>query len=228
VIYIIEINKKEKTICFSKEFMVGETPIQTKECELISVYICPKCNQILLAYFKTDEFIPVWKYDGKKDGNHYNRPSSQRDYKYRVFYAGCGLMGIELKKHNKSYGDACSFKIDQCYDLIESVNRIIKSLRKDIREIDRKRYAELDLIPENFNKNILIKNLKQIRGIKLIPDYCRNQDPLIHFDKECINHKSVNNYYYSYGKGNRKKTEIENFENMISAYTEFVSKLSVQ
>ena len=67
--------------------------------------VCPECQTVLLAYFDTDEFVPVWMYDEacKDDQDKYITREGRRYYRYRVFHTGTGVMGIELKpdKHNR-------------------------------------------------------------------------------------------------------------------------------
>ena len=111
---------------------------------------CPKCKKILLAYFKTDEFIPVWKYDGNNE-NKYDSKEDRRFYHYRVFYAGCGIMGIEHKEHNSTQ-NGCSYEIYQCYNLIESVNSIFKKIEDDINLGTKTKEIKITLLPEDFDK----------------------------------------------------------------------------
>lgn len=230
---MIRINKRNRTICFHKEYEIGSTPEKTKTCKLISAYTCPKCKEILLAYFRTDEFIRVWRYDEDAKDSNYDSESDRRYYRYRVFYAGCGLMGIELKEdeHNSSYKEgSCSFEIRQCYNIIESVNQIQREVQeklKDEASSDKEKSMIIpQQLPDGADKNLLVKNLEGIKEITLIHDICRRMDPLIHFNMEGIKYREIETWKLDYGSKKYKQAKRKNFENRKKAYTQLIKKIT--
>ncbi|MDQ1255108.1 MAG: hypothetical protein QG646_4387 [Euryarchaeota archaeon] len=220
---MINIDKTLKKICFQNDYEIGKEAIKTHECDLLSAYICPKCEQILLAYFKTDEFIPVWKYDEKEKDRSYDSESGRRYYRYRVFYAGCGIMGMELKEHNGYNG--CPYEIQQCYSLISFVNSIFRKIEEKLNGIKENSKVNIALIPDDFDKQRLAENIKRIDSAALIPDICNLMDPLIKFDIGSIKYDEINIYDFEYGSPERKKAELQNFESMKKAYEDFLRNL---
>lgn len=245
-------SKKGHKISFSKDFEIGQDPLPTIEKELVAGYVCQKCKQVILAYFKTDEFVPVWLYDELEDDrkaadNQYLSKKDMSDLRYRVFYAGCGMQGIELKsdEHNRdysysynysyrsrysSYGDekkTCRYKIKQIYNLVESANFLISLLQNKISDIDSDDKFTLPKVPENFDQNILIKNLKQLKLIDLIPEVCRNMPPLIHYDNELIEHENISRYDLNHGEGNDKRKAQKKYKNLKEKYL-FIANSLIQ
>ncbi|MFH0874755.1 MAG: hypothetical protein V1859_02370 [archaeon] len=219
---MITIDAALKKIYFQNEYHIGKEPMKTHECELVAAYMCPKCEQIILAYFKTDVFIPIWKYDEKEKDKNYDSESERRYYKYRVFYAGCGVMGIELKEHNSYNG--CSFKINQSYNLISSVNSILKYIEKELTEtLEKKKKVCVKPLPNDFSKTRLIQNLRETKEITLISDVCGTMDPLIRI--EPVKHDEIDIYQYERDSEERKKAELHNYESMKKAYADLIKSV---
>lgn len=221
---MIKINGEKKTILFHKEFKLGEEPAQTIECDLISGYICPRCKQILLAYFKSNEFIPVWKYDEKNKDKEFKSSNFLKYYRYHVFYSGNGLVGIELKEHNK-YG-GCTLELVPGYNLIFSVNKILEKLEKEINShyLENIEKTIITKLSDSFNKEILFNNLVNNKIIKLVEGICDNDDPLIEFDYQ-IEYGEISTYQFKYKSPEDKAAELLNYKNKKEAYLKVVHSL---
>lgn len=218
---MIKIDEALKRIFFQNDFEIGKESAKTYECELLSAYICPKCKQILLAYFKTDEYIRVWEYDEKERERSYNSESDLRYYRYRVFYAGCGIMGMELKEHNGYNG--CSFEISQAYNIISSINTIFSKIEEELNNEAEGKKVIIKRLPKDFNKIKLIENLKGIKEITLVFDACKLMDPLVRL--EPVKYKEVDIYDYEYDSKERKRAEMKNYESMKRAYSDVIKRI---
>lgn len=223
---MMEINEERKTIMFHKEFKLGEEPLKSIECNLISGYICPKCKQILLAYFKTNEFVPVWKYDEESKDKDYKSSSFLRYYRYHVFYSGRGLVGIELKEHN-GYNNGCTLTLVPGYNLIYSVNAILEKLEEELNNhfLEDIEKMVIKKLPDSFNKKILFNNLINTKGIELVKGICKNDDPLIKMNYE-IEYEKITTYEFKYGSPEEKEAELSNYNNKKEAYLKVINQLT--
>lgn len=221
----MKINEEKKTILFHKEFKLGEEPLKTVEYDLISGYVCPKCKQILLAYFKTDEFIPVWKYDEKNKDKHYKSSNFLKYYRYKVFYASCGLMGIELKDHNNNYS-GCSYKISKGYNTISSVNIIINEIEDEINShyMDDIKEIVIKKLPNSFDKKLLLNNLVNCNDIKLIEGICKNDDPLIKLSTD-IKYDKIETCGLKYNSPEKKAAKLSNYNNKKKRYMLIIEQI---
>ncbi len=199
---MIIIDREAKQIVFQNEYSESETPKPIHRKDLISCYVCPKCNEIITAYFKTEAYILVWEYDETSDKESYK--SDLRHYKYRIFYTH-GAMGIENKEHNNSYQPKCSFRYVEALHLLYGINGIIKVLNK---QFDEEVFKPIEQIK---SKEELLKRLAANPIIELVHDVCERGYPLIHLN---INEISFEETHYWKYKGivyeKRKKQEQKN------------------
>ena len=237
---MITIDKRKRIIRFHKDFKIGQDPQPTFEKKLITGYVCPKCKQVLLAYFHTDQIIPTWDYDERECSSAKPKRYTQKgmkDLQYRVFWTGSGIQGIELKseKHTEKqykhysvpdYDQECNYKIMPIYNLIESVNMIISKMQHNLADINKKERLTLSLIPEDFNTDILLKNIKQFKWIDLIPEVCRSRDPMLHYNLKFVFNEYICGYDFTYAKGDKRKKARNTYKQMKEAYKGVAYKLA--
>ena len=219
---MIKIDESTKRILFQRDFEIGKSSVKTHECELVSAYVCPKCEEILLAYFKSDEYVKVWEYDEKEKEKNYSSDSDLRYYSYRVFYAGCGIMGMELKEHN-GYNSGCSFKVNQSYNIVSSVNNILYHIEEELNNATDDKKVSIKRLPKGTSRIRLIQNLKEMKEIELIPDVCDSMDPLVRLNS--VEYKKTDTYEYEYDSPERKEAEKANYEALKGAYAQVIRRI---
>ena len=219
---MIKIDDSTKKILFQRDFEIGKNSVKTHECELVSAYVCPKCKEILLAYLKSDEYVNVWEYDGKEKENSYRSESDLRYYRYRVFYAGCGIMGMELKEHN-GYNSGCSFEINQSYDIISSVNSILSHIENELNDATDDKKVSIKRIAKDTSRIRLIQNLREMKEIELIHDICGYMDPLVKLNS--VEYEKISTYEYDYDSPEYKEAEMKNYEALKGAYAQVIRRI---
>lgn len=211
---MIIIDKEAKQIVFQNEYSEAETPKPIHRKDLMSCYICPKCNEIIIVYFKTDVYIRIWEYDETVEKGSYNNESDLRCYKYRVFSTH-GAMGIENKDHNSGYQPKCNFRYVEALNLLYSINGIIKVLNK---QFDKEVFKPVDQIK---NKEELLKRLAENPLIEMVHDICVRGYPLIHLNINGISFEETQYWKYKgieYEKRKKleQKNRLEAFESVYS------------
>ncbi len=207
---MITIDKENRQIVFQNEYSEDEAPKPIYRNDLITCYICPKCEEIIIAYFKTDVYIKVWEYDESADNkNPNNSESDLRHYKYRVFFTK-GAMGIENKEHNTQYQPKCNFRYFEALNLLYGINGIVNLLNK---QFDKEIFKPIAQIKD---KATLLSNLSASPHFELVQDICSRGDPLIHLNIMGIDFEETEYWKYE-GKEYEKKNKQEQ-KNKLEAF----------
>ena len=206
---MITVDKEAKQIVFQNEYSEAETPKPIHRKDLISCYICPKCNEVITAYFKTDVYIRIWEYDETGEKKSYNNDSDLRCYKYRVFSTH-GAMGIENKDHNSGYQPKCSFRYVEALNLLYGINGIIKVLNK---QFDKEVFKPIGQIK---NKEELLKRMASNPLIETVHDICGRSDPLIHLNLREIAFAETE--YWKYNGREYKKKKMQEEKNKLESF----------
>ena len=152
---MIRINSKNKTITF-------EDSENSMTFNLLIAFICPKCKNILLAYWQDD------------NSNYNPEFYNSSEYKYISIPSAFSAKGIEL--NNPHHNRAC---INTYSNLVLEKN--IKELMKDLN-YHYKDY-NLDSISLNAIKsNKYIIDFLEQHKITVIYDICNRENPMIQFD----------------------------------------------
>ena len=217
----------EKTnIIFQNERGQTAEPLPIIQKKLISGFVCPKCNKILLAYFETDEYIPVWAYEGEKGKSQGNEKDKSE---YNVFHIN-GYMGIEAKQHivstytygGYSYGGgsqekkSCNLNVYETYNPTDAINGIFESMEKKENEYvyDEKKRVDLGRITSVNDKGI--EYLKTLSGATVIKNVCENNPEIMvsftidEFTQTIPQKDTIDSYKLEYGSEEYKKAEKKN------------------
>ncbi|RQW00246.1 MAG: hypothetical protein EH225_10560 [Calditrichaeota bacterium] len=155
-------------IVFIEEYKIGQqTTLPKLELPVMVLHGCPKCRSVVRVYFKTDRFIPAWRYEGVRD---------EKDWKMKAI-AVPGGMGIIDSKHvvdRKCYvSDRYTYQTDvyPFFDVganLEKVSGFGDRMKWGlIGKIDR------DIIP-------IAKKTKILFG----PDFMGREAPIFYFDSQ--------------------------------------------
>jgi|GEM_PF-2650715 len=150
----IEIKGKEIVFSSLKKYL----PILS--CKLLSLFICPSCNQILKAFFETDEPVPWLKYEGAE---------SEWDTRYDSISV-VGGQGLINKRHG-SYSAECSLEIFWALNPKASLQEWLEKYYRDYR------CAKIDGVIERVKS-------EKIPGLVFIVDQISGADYLLGYDKK--------------------------------------------
>jgi len=155
-------------IVFVEEYKIGQQITLPKlELPVVVLHGCPKCRHVVRVYFKTDRFIPVWRYEGVKD---------EKDWKMKAVSApgGMGIIDVKHVIDRKCYvGNKYSYQTDvyPFFDVganLERFSGLGDEMRwKLIGRIDRA------IIPT-------AKKAKIMFGL----DFIGRESPILYFDSE--------------------------------------------
>ena len=157
---MIKINSENKTITF-------EDPESSMSFDLLIAFVCPKCENVLLAYWQDDNsnYNPVF----------YN----SSNYKYISIPSNYSAKGIQLKdsRHNR--------------DCINTYSNLV--LENNIKHL----VEDLNYYYKNYNlESITLTSIKPIKDIidflklheiTVINDICNRENPMVQF--HLFNHK---------------------------------------
>lgn len=184
MINLINIDKKSKKIVFSRPFQEGFEALPILEFDLISCFICPKCDSVLLAYFKTNKKVDVWCYEDvkeKKYGNkHYGydiikRVTNQEESDYKHFFVP-GAQGIETYSHNFPLGE---YRDTDCVKPYHNL-----SFKHNLIDLFIKIVDDKNVIIPDFNVDLSKISVLNDKGFVFINDLCKREQPMIIFENK--------------------------------------------
>ena len=102
----------------------------------------------------------------------------------------------------------------------------IADMQKKIIDLNEKERLNLPSIPDDFNSDVLLKNLKHFKWIDLIPEICRIRHPMIHYDLKSIHDEYISEYDLVYSTGKNRKEARKKYNSMKEKFKEVANKLA--
>jgi hypothetical protein len=131
--------------------------LPTLRLPLLLGFICPKCPEVLRAYFATNEPVEVWKYEGVEKENQ---------SRYQVFTA-CGGQGMVSCHHNGDY--RCGLQVYWALNLKENLLEWFQEHFKGHR---------LTTLAELVRKT----QAGEVDGLTIVKDMCGSNDTILAYD----------------------------------------------
>lgn len=131
--------------------------LPTLRLPLLLGFRCPKCQEVLRAYFATKELVEVWKYEGVE---------KEHQSRYQVF-ATSGGQGIVSRYHNGDY--RCGLQVYRALNLKENLLEWFREQFKGHR---------LASLAELVRKTLTGK----VDGLTVVKDLCGSNDTVLAYD----------------------------------------------
>lgn len=190
---MITVDKKNRTVS-----LIQGSEVLT--FDLLVCYICPTCEEILLAYWRDDDrsYNPLQYLPGKL------AKVSKWD-PYYISFSVPGAKGIEARNHC-GY-DRCKY-IYQHLVLADNLKEFIKELEYTFNETP---IAEIGFLHDSSN-DALMKNLEEY-GATLIKGICGREEPMLFLDPKLVR-----------GEHSYDETRIKKFLSVFGVYKRALSQ----
>ncbi len=169
---MIKIDHEQKKIHFFLPYRVESTENNAPPLsfDLISAYICPVCNKIIRAYYIG--FIP------KEDIGKYIEKIGSNDLPEMQLVTGnaCGGQYLKNTSHFDKYSRVSSCKWEEIP--LRGVKNCLEALFEKLDE-QKKNIAIPEKLIELVSKN-------EFEGIKLVPDVCGKDEPMLVFNEDTL------------------------------------------
>jgi hypothetical protein len=169
---MIKIDSEQKKIHFFTPYQARkekETP-PTLTFDLISAYICPVCNKIIRAYY-----IGMVSKHGIGDYIEKTGSNERPEMQLEVGNAGGGQY-LKITSHFDKYSRSCSCKWEEIP--LRGVKTCLEALFEKL-DTQKKGYTIPEKLIEFVSKN-------EFEGIKLVPDVCGKDLPMLIFNENML------------------------------------------